>query len=124
MEKKNYVQHWIQQNHDGLAQKSGFPISKLNEIHGSWFDKKNPVVLMDDSLKTKNFNQLIEWEEKVDVCLAIGTSLCGMRSDGVAASSAKKGGLVIINLQETPYDNKACLRIYGNLQEVMKMLAK
>lgn len=116
MEKKKYVQQWIQQNHDGLAQKSGFPMSKLNEIHGSWFDKKNPVVLMDDSLKPKNYNQLIEWEEKVDICLAIGTSLCGMRSDGVAASSAKKGGLVIINLQETPYDQNACLRIYGNLQ--------
>jgi len=30
-------------------------MKKLNEIHGSWFDKKNPVVLMDDSLKPKNF---------------------------------------------------------------------
>jgi hypothetical protein len=47
-----------------------------------------------------------------------------MRSDGIAASSAKKGGLVIINLQQTPYDNNSCLRIYGNLQEVMKILAK
>jgi NAD-dependent SIR2 family protein deacetylase len=56
------VKQWIQQNHDGLAQKSGFPMSKLNEIHGSWFDKKNPVVLMDDCLKSKNFNELKEWE--------------------------------------------------------------
>jgi hypothetical protein len=30
MEKKNYVKHWLQQNHDGLAQKAGFPMSKLN----------------------------------------------------------------------------------------------
>jgi len=44
----------IQQNHDGLAQKSGYPQSDLNEIHGSWFDKKNTVVLMDDKLKTEN----------------------------------------------------------------------
>jgi NAD-dependent SIR2 family protein deacetylase len=84
MEKKGYVQHWLQQNHDGLAQKSGYPMKKLNEIHGSWFDKKNPVVMMDDSLKPKNFEMLKEWEEKVDVCLALGTSLCGMRSDGIA----------------------------------------
>lgn len=55
MEKKGYIKHWLQQNHDGLAQKSGYPMKKLNEIHGSWFDKKNPVVLMDDSLKPKNF---------------------------------------------------------------------
>jgi len=47
-----------------------------------------------------------------------------MRSDFVAFSSAKKGGLVIINLQKTPYDDKSSLRIYGNLQNVMKMLAK
>ena len=55
MEKKGYLKHWLQQNHDGLAQKSGYPMAKLNEIHGSWFDKKNPVVLMDDKLKPKNF---------------------------------------------------------------------
>ncbi len=79
---------------------------------------------MDDCLKPKNYEQLIEWEDKVDVCLAIGTSLCGMRSDGVASSASKKGGLIIINLQQTPYDSKACLRIYGNLQDVMKLLAK
>lgn len=87
MEKKKYVHHWLQQNHDGLAQKSGFPISKLNEIHGSWFDKKNTVVMMDDSLNPKNFSLLEEWEKKVDVCLAIGTSLCGMRSDGIAKTA-------------------------------------
>ena len=61
MEKNKYVQHWLQQNHDGLAQKSGFPLGKLNEIHGSWFDKKNPVVMMDDSLNPKSFKMLEEW---------------------------------------------------------------
>jgi NAD-dependent SIR2 family protein deacetylase len=30
MEKARFVKHWVQQNHDGLAQKSGFPLSKLN----------------------------------------------------------------------------------------------
>jgi hypothetical protein len=24
------VKHWLQQNHDGLAQKAGFPMTKLN----------------------------------------------------------------------------------------------
>jgi NAD-dependent SIR2 family protein deacetylase len=61
MEKKKYVKHWLQQNHDGLAQKAGFPLTKLNEIHGSWFDKKNPVVLMDDTLNPKNYKVLEEW---------------------------------------------------------------
>jgi NAD-dependent SIR2 family protein deacetylase len=47
-----------------------------------------------------------------------------MRSDGVAKSAAKKGGLIIINLQRTPYDKHAALRLYGNLQHIMKLLSK
>jgi NAD-dependent SIR2 family protein deacetylase len=124
MEKGRLVKHWVQQNHDGLAQKSGFPLGKLNEIHGSWFDKKNSVVLMDDSLNPKNYKLLEEWEEKVDVCLAIGTSLCGMRSDGIAKNACVRGGLVVINLQQTPYDEVCQLRLYGNLQTIIEKLGK
>ena len=32
------LQHWIQQNHDGLPQKAGMPQEHINEIHGSWYD--------------------------------------------------------------------------------------
>ena len=35
----------------GLAQKAGFPVEKLNEIHGAWGDAKNPVLMMDDKLR-------------------------------------------------------------------------
>ena len=122
MHKKGYVKHWLQQNHDGLAQKAGYPMSKLNEIHGSWFDKKNTVVLMDDCLKPANHAMLEEWEGKADLCLAIGTSLCGMRSDGIAQKAAKKGGLAIINLQRTPYDPISAVRLYGNLQAIIQQL--
>ena len=38
------VHSWVQQNHDGLPQKAGFPQEHINEIHGSWFDPSNPVV--------------------------------------------------------------------------------
>merc|ERR1712072_1445477 len=51
MEKKGLVHHWLQQNHDRLAQKAGFPQAKLNEIHGAWGDDKNPVKMMDASLR-------------------------------------------------------------------------
>jgi NAD-dependent SIR2 family protein deacetylase len=75
--------------------------------------------MMDDSLNPKHFQLLQEWEEKVDLCLALGTSLCGMRSDGIAAKAAKQGKLVIINLQQTPYDETCHLRLYGNLQNIL-----
>ena len=67
---------------------------------------------------------LKEWEEKVDICIALGSSLCGMRSDGIAESAGKKNGLVIINLQRTPYDSKCLLRLYGDLQRSVGMLCK
>ena len=60
LHKKGYIKHWLQQNHDGLAQKAGMPwseknIDHLNEIHGGWYDKTNPVVMMKESLKKENF---------------------------------------------------------------------
>ena len=56
--------------------------------------------------------------------MAIGTSLCGMRSDGIAEQAAKRNGLVIINLQRTPYDGKCLLRLYGDLQKIIIMLGE
>jgi NAD-dependent SIR2 family protein deacetylase len=37
-----YLKRLINQNHDGLLQKSGFPQHAINEIHGAWFDPSNP----------------------------------------------------------------------------------
>ena len=51
LETKGCVHEWVNQNHDGLAQKSGYPLSKLNEIHGSWFDSRNRVLMMDGALR-------------------------------------------------------------------------
>jgi hypothetical protein len=38
---------WVQQNHDGLPQKAGFPQERINEIHGSWYDPGNPATSPD-----------------------------------------------------------------------------
>ena len=32
--KEGMIHDWVQQNHDGLPQKAGFPQEKINEIHG------------------------------------------------------------------------------------------
>jgi NAD-dependent SIR2 family protein deacetylase len=47
-----------------------------------------------------------------------------MRSDGIAQQACIKGKLIIINLQQTPYDERCSLRIYGNLQNIMQRLGK
>ena len=51
------VGNWVQQNHDRLSQKAGFPQEKLNEINGAWGDNKNCVKMMDDNLR----RDLIDW---------------------------------------------------------------
>ena len=33
--KKGILKHWVQQNHDGLPQKAGYPQDQLNEVHGA-----------------------------------------------------------------------------------------
>eukprot|EP00670_Eutreptiella_braarudii_P003418 CAMPEP_0174288848 /NCGR_PEP_ID=MMETSP0809-20121228/22482_1 /TAXON_ID=73025 ORGANISM="Eutreptiella gymnastica-like, Strain CCMP1594" /NCGR_SAMPLE_ID=MMETSP0809 /ASSEMBLY_ACC=CAM_ASM_000658 /LENGTH=332 /DNA_ID=CAMNT_0015386361 /DNA_START=32 /DNA_END=1027 /DNA_ORIENTATION=- len=132
LERKGHVKHWLQQNHDRLAQKAGFPQAKLNEIHGAWGDDKNPVLMMDDKLRPDMIRWMQQWESQADLCLAMGTSLCGMTADVVAEGVAHRFmqgeagllGLCIINLQQTPYDDRCALRIWGLLDDVLKLLAK
>ena len=114
------LHHWLQQNHDRLAQKAGYPQRALNEIHGAWGDDKNQVKMMDDVLRPDLDAWMEAWEEKAECVLALGTSLCGMRADCVAEACAERaatggstgtGGLVIVNLQRTQLDGRSSLRI-------------
>lgn len=40
LSRAGYLKHWVQQNHDGLPQKAGYPQEHINEIHGAWFDPR------------------------------------------------------------------------------------
>jgi len=124
-----YVKRWVQQNHDGLPQKAGYPQEKLNEIHGAWFDPSNPVVPMSGSLRSDLFSDMLEWEKKCDLVLSMGTSMCGMNSDRVFTTCSKKAlrngnslGGVIVNLQCTQFDHLSALRIFAPIDTVMKLL--
>jgi NAD-dependent SIR2 family protein deacetylase len=126
----NYLKHWIQQNHDGLPQKAGFPQHALNEIHGAWYDPSNPVVRMSGSLRDDLFESLLHWEQTADLCLTLGTSLAGMNADRVAISTATRsrekdfGGTVIVGLQKTQHDHLSSLRIFATINTVMELLAE
>lgn len=54
---RGLVHTWIQQNHDGLPQKAGWPQEDLIEIHGSWYDPSNPVVCYDGSLRSDLYDK-------------------------------------------------------------------
>jgi len=128
-----HLKHWIQQNHDGLPQKAGFPQKDINEIHGAWWDPSNPVVPMDGNLRQDLIEWMLEWEEKADLCLALGTSMVGMNADRMAVSPAQRAaraprsealGTVIVALQQTQYDKLSSLRIFAPMDEVMTLLSE
>ena len=151
LERAGLLHQWVNQNHDGLDMKATFPLAKLNQIHGSWFDARNPVVAMDGAMRDDLDERLDEWAEKADLVLALGTTLSGLRADMLAERVAARargvvdlhrarvtgaaadgggssdggymGGLVIVALTKTPLDDAASLRIYGRLDEVLGRLA-
>lgn len=130
LERAGHLKQWINQNHDGLAMKATFPLAKLNEIHGSWFDARNPVVAMDGSMRKDLTCRLEEWSESADLVIAMGTSLSGLYADCVATRASERAaegcnglGLVIISLTKTPLDTDASLRVYATLDDALQRLA-
>ncbi|CAE7413447.1 Sirt6 [Symbiodinium sp. CCMP2456] len=130
--KSGSLKHWVQQNHDGLPQKAGFPQKDINEIHGAWWDPSNPVVPMDGTLRSDLIQWMLDWESRADLCLALGTSMVGMNADRMAVSPAKRAqrlrrdealGTVIVALQQTQYDKISSLRIFARLDDVLRELA-
>jgi NAD-dependent SIR2 family protein deacetylase len=127
---QGHLKHWVQQNHDGLPQKAGYRQNDLNEIHGSWYDPSNPVVMMAGQLRTDLFEQLLEWETNSDLLLVLGTSLSGMNADRMVNSVSKRArakealGAVIVSLQRTPSDSKSSLRFFATIDSVMELLAE
>ena len=116
---------WMQQNHDGLPQKAGFPQSRLNEIHGAWYDPSNPVVPMSGSLRADLYQWFEELEESTDCVLAMGTSLSGMNADRMVTTPSSKGfPTIIVSLQQTQLDAHASIRIFATTDVFADLLCE
>jgi NAD-dependent SIR2 family protein deacetylase len=131
--RQGVVHSWVQQNHDGLPQKAGFPQECINEIHGSWYDPSNPVVKYSGSLHDRSFPWMEHDAESADLVLVLGTSLGGLNADQVATNCAERSllreniptgslGTVCINLQQTAEDGKMTLRLFGRSDDLLQML--
>eukprot|EP00442_Polarella_glacialis_P048205 CAMPEP_0115052976 /NCGR_PEP_ID=MMETSP0227-20121206/3243_1 /TAXON_ID=89957 /ORGANISM="Polarella glacialis, Strain CCMP 1383" /LENGTH=360 /DNA_ID=CAMNT_0002437211 /DNA_START=169 /DNA_END=1251 /DNA_ORIENTATION=+ len=132
LQKAGHMFRWINQNHDGLPQKAGLRQEIINEIHGAWHAPDNPVIAMSGELRGDLFADLMHCEAHADLCLAVGTSLCGMNADQVVTGPASRAkareagafGSVIISLQRTVLDEEASLRIFGRCDDVFELLAQ
>jgi len=85
---QNLLHGWVQQNHDGLPQKAGYRQEDINEIHGSWYDPSNPVVLYSGSLRDDLYSDMWTWADTADLVLVLGTSLSGLNADQCVTKTA------------------------------------
>lgn len=109
MHSARILHEWVQQNHDGLPQKAGFPQAALNEIHGSWFDPANPVVPMDGNLRADLVARLRQTSHDADLVLSIGTSMSGVMADQLVSSVGRRAVREISRLEGTSTPNPSPL---------------
>ncbi|CAB3982012.1 Hypothetical predicted protein [Paramuricea clavata] len=79
----------------------------------------------EDSLPVDDLAASEQHSRQADVSVCLGTSLQINPSGNLPAQTVKHGGkLVIINLQKTKHDKKACLVIHGYVDRVVEGLAR
>eukprot|EP01017_Pseudomicrothorax_dubius_P003548 TRINITY_DN10534_c0_g1_i2.p1 TRINITY_DN10534_c0_g1~~TRINITY_DN10534_c0_g1_i2.p1 ORF type:complete len:398 (-),score=77.10 TRINITY_DN10534_c0_g1_i2:37-1230(-) len=164
LEARGYLKFLISQNVDGLHRKSGFPPSKLAELHGNTnleFCKKCKRKYMrdfrcrtaekvhdhrtgrfcdDPACRGELYDSIINFGEnlpeqeledgfvnsaRADLHLAMGSSLRVTPAADMPYETAKKGGkLIIVNLQATPLDKVAFMKINALIDDVMTRLVQ
>ncbi len=123
--KKEYLRSYDVGTHPGKA----IPRYDVHCTGRKCDDKKCKGALRDniihfgENLPMEAFQIAKEHSMKADLAVVIGTSLQVRPAYKLPVMCAKNGGkMVIINLQKTPKDKHASLRIFGECDPVMTML--
>lgn len=140
----------ISQNVDNLHLKSGIREEMLAELHGNLskvrclacdfkMDRiegektcplcggklKSTVVNFGDSLPVKDLEESIKHSHSCDLFIVVGSSLVVYPAADMPRLALEAGArLVIINQGETPYDNRAHLRFFERIGEVLPPAVK
>jgi len=83
---------------------------------------KDSIINFGESLPAKHLGAGEDNAAKADLCLAMGSSLRVTPAADLPELVAERGRLVIVNLQSTPLDDVATLRINGMCDDVMRSL--
>lgn len=80
------------------------------------------IINFGESLPYHVVSRGFEESEKADLCICLGSSLTVTPAADMPKVVAKKkdGHMVIVNLQKTPLDKLADLRIFGKIDQVMQ----
>jgi NAD-dependent SIR2 family protein deacetylase len=84
---------------------------------------EDSIINFGENLPEYELNKSFEEAEAADLCLAMGSSLTVTPAADIPKLVSKKGKLIIVNLQATPLDKYAYLRINGLCDDVMRRLA-
>jgi len=119
----------------GLVVYRGFPVRKTRNkqlLTGRRCPKcsiplRYTTVAFGQSLPDLSLARAEAQSEKADLAVCLGTSMrvrpaCDLPILGRQTSKSHK--LVIVNLQETPYDNKCAIRIFARVDNVLELLMK
>ncbi|XP_064404498.1 NAD-dependent protein deacylase sirtuin-6-like isoform X2 [Halichondria panicea] len=85
-------------------------------------DLKDTIINFGENLPEVTLDCSFEHAKRADLCLAMGSSLTVTPAADIPETTGKKKGLVIVNLQRTPLDHLAAMRINGKCDDVMKLL--
>jgi NAD-dependent SIR2 family protein deacetylase len=84
---------------------------------------RDTIINFGEALPDDEFTKAIEESEKADLCLAMGSSLTVTPAADLPECVGERGQrLVICNLQRTPLDSLACLRINAKCEDVSQMV--
>ena len=80
------------------------------------------IINFGENLNEKILEDGFENSAKSDLCLAMGSSLTVTPAADMPKTTSKSGKLVIVNLQKTPLDSRAAMKIHAFCDTVMQML--
>ena len=83
---------------------------------------KDSIINFGEDLIEEILDKGFEESTRADLCLAMGSSLTVTPAADMPKTTGKRGKLVIVNLQKTPLDDRAALKINAFCDTVIQML--